>query len=142
MGNQLNPVCVFKDITQARELLKQWQNILSLSNWTIKVKMVEPHEFILNDVDGECEYEVIQKCAVIRILKPQYYGDRILKYCAERILVHELLHCKLSLLKTEDDGFNTLMHQIHEDIAKALICAKYGITSEWFSNISYDDDED
>jgi hypothetical protein len=136
----VEPICEFKDIMQAVGTMQEWQHLLGLDDWTIKLSLVEPHELVLDDCDGECEYTLICKSACIRILKPEYYGDRIIKYCAERILVHELLHCKLCLLKTDDSGFNQLMHQTHEDIARALICAKYGITYSWFQDINYDDE--
>ncbi len=129
------PIEKFKDTKQAVELLNEWQERLGLYDWIIKVNLCEPHEMKLQLVDGECEFTKIIKSAVINILKPEYYGDRIVKYCAERILVHELLHCKLALLNEEDD----LLHQIQEDIARALICAKYGINGHWFCNITYDD---
>ena len=135
------PIDIFKNTADAVTSLKEWQTRLGLFDWTIKVKLCEPHQFTLEDCDGECEFILILKCAVIRILKPEYYGDRIMKYCAERILVHELLHCKLCILSTEDDGFNRLMHQIHEDLARALICAKYNLPLDWFSNITYEEDE-
>ena len=137
----MEPVCEFKDLNQAVELMKEWQQRLGLNDWTIKLKMAEPHQFVLDECDGECEYVGVIKCATIRILKPEYYGDRIMKYCAERILVHELLHCKLCLLKTDDTGFNELMHQTHEDIARALMCAKYGISPDWFQSIDYSEEE-
>jgi hypothetical protein len=116
----------------------EWKERLGLHDWTIKIILAEPHEFIINDSDGECEYVTIMQCAKIRILKPEYYGDRILKYCAERILVHELLHCAWAHLDTDNDGFNRLQHSIMEKTARALICAKYDIPINWFDNINTD----
>lgn len=132
----------FESISQARKLLEEWKIRLGLHDWTIKVNLSEPHEFKLQDCDGECEYTLIMKSARIQILKPKYYGDRILKYCAERTLVHELLHCKLAHLDTDNEGFNREMHVIIEDMARALICAKYNIPIDWFSNISYEEEGD
>jgi hypothetical protein len=141
MGGNMEPITKFENLQQRIDSLNEWKMQLGLHDWTIKVKMVEPHEFELDDCDGECEYTKINKSATIRILKPQYYGDRIQKYCAERILVHELLHCKFALLDTNSDGFNTLIHQMQEDIAKAFLCAKYNINRDWFDNIHYEEDE-
>jgi hypothetical protein len=131
------PIEKFKNTQQLIESLNEWKQRLGLFDWTIKVNISEPHDFELENCDGECEYAGNIKSATIRILKPKYYGDRIQKYCAERILVHELLHCKFAMLRTENEGFNTLLHQTQEDIAKAFICAKYGIPSDWFDNIHY-----
>jgi hypothetical protein len=133
----IKPIEAFESIKQAVDTMKYWINTLGLTDWTIKVKLCEPHEFKLQDVDGECEYEPLIKSAVIRILKPEHYGDRIQKYCAEKILVHELLHCKMSLLDTEDAMVDRIQHQIMEDITRALLQAKYGVNREWFDNISY-----
>jgi hypothetical protein len=135
------PIMEFKDTQEAVACLKEWQERLGLGDWIIKVMLVEPHEFILKDVDGECEYTKTCKAATIRIMYERYYGDRISKYCVERILVHELLHCKLAMLETNDEGFNELLHQTQEDIARALVMAKYGITRAFFSNIKYEEDK-
>jgi hypothetical protein len=138
-GGCMEPIIEFKSTEQAIGCLYEWKERLGINDWVVKVDLCEKHEFKLSDVVGECDYEGINKCAIIRILKPEYYGDRIIKYCAEEVLVHELLHCKLSLLNTEENCFNNLLHQTQEDIARALICAKYGVSNDWFSNISYDD---
>lgn len=135
------PIEKFESTKQAIECLNEWQTRLGLSDWTIKLKLCEPNDFVVNDRDGECEYISVNKCAVIRILKSKYYGDRIVKYCAERILIHELLHCKLGLIKSDCGTCNELVHQIHEDLARALICSKYRISYDWFSNITYEEGE-
>lgn len=132
----------FESIGQARKLLEEWKIRLGLHDWTIKVNLSEPHEFKLQDCDGECEYTMVIKSARIQILKPEYYGDRILKYCAERILVHELLHCKFAHLDTDNEGYNREIHIAIEDIARALVCAKYDIPLDWFNNISYEEEGD
>ena len=137
MDKGFNPIQQFKDIKHAIELLNEWKTKLGLFDWIIKIKICEPHEMLLEDVDGECEYTAITKSAIVRIIKPNYYGNRIIKYCAEEILVHELLHCKFSLFDDEDK-LEKLLHQTINDIAKSFICAKYNITNEWFSNITYD----
>jgi hypothetical protein len=134
----MTPIEKFKDTAEAVTCMKEWKHCLGLDDWIIRVDLVEPHSIKLADCEGECEYTGYIKTAVIRILKPEYYGNRIEKYCAERTLVHELLHCKLAMLRTEDEGFNNLLHQTQEDIARALICGKYGIDREWFDNISYE----
>lgn len=131
----MEPKCRFETVAEARAYLTEWQSRLGLHDWVIKVKLCEPHEFQIEDCDGECVYQLVNKAAVISILKSEYYGDRILKYCAERILVHELLHCKLCLLDTEETTLGCVTHQLQEDIAKALICAKYQIPLDWFSDI-------
>jgi hypothetical protein len=135
----MNPIIKFESIHEAVSCMRQWMGILAITDWTIKLKLCEPHEFNLQDVGGECEFTPSIKAAIIRVLKPEYYGDRIIKYCAESILVHELLHCKFAMLDTDSDGFNKLLHQTQEDIARAFICAKYGIDIHWFDDIDYEE---
>jgi len=135
------PIEKYENIQQAIDNLKEWQLRLGLNNWAIKIEFCEPHEFVGDNRDGECEYGLGCKSAVIRILKQQYYGDRLIKYCAERILVHELLHCAWGHLGTNSDGRNRLLHSIQEDMARALICAKYNIDFDWFFNIHYDKED-
>jgi hypothetical protein len=132
------PIMEFKTIEEAKECLNEWKDRLCLHGWTIKIKLSEPHEFKNENCDGECEYTLTVASALIRILKPEYYGDRLLKYCAERILVHELLNCAWGHLDTGDKGFNRLQHSIMEQTARALICAKYDLPINWFDNIKYD----
>lgn len=135
------PIERFDTIQQAIECMNEWKERLCLHDWIIKIKLCEPHEFEENDRDGECEYVLMLKTAVIRILKPQYYGDRIMKYCAERILVHELLHCAWGHMDSEIEGLKRIIHCIQEDTAKAFICAKYNLPNDWFQNISYESEE-
>lgn len=137
----MTPIEKFSNIQEAIASLNEWKERLGLHNWVIKVELAEPHEFLLKECSGECEYTLTTKSAVIRILKPKYYGDRVLKYCAERILVHELLHLAWGHLDTDNDGFNNLAHSIMEDMARALICAKYGVNIHWFDNIQYKEED-
>lgn len=131
------PIMEFKTLEDAKKSLAEWKERLGLHDWTIMVCLCEPHEFITEDSDGECVYTLTLSCAKIRILKPEYYGDRILKYCAERILVHELLHCAWACLELDDnDGLDKIQHLIMEKMARALICAKYDLPINWFDNIN------
>lgn len=70
------------------------------------------------------------------VLDKKYYGDRIMKYCAEIILVHELLHCKMNWISNNDtyEGkyFDTVEHALLEQMAKSLIMAKYNVGLEYF----------
>ena len=133
------PIMEFKTIEEAKACLKEWQDRLFLSDWIIKIKLCTPEEFTLEDVVGENEYQIDGKNCVIRILKPEFYGDRMIKYCAEQILIHELLHCKYCWLsppagKIESVYFDTLEHAQLEQMAKSLFMAKYNLPFSWFKN--------
>ena len=57
----------------------------------------------------------------IEIINPAYYGDRILPFDFEKTLVHELLHLKFSFwCQNEDDVGDRVMHQMIDDLARAL----------------------
>ena len=108
------------------KLLKEWKQRLGLDDWKIVVRWDCPQtEFVLSDVCGESEYDETNKSAVIRIMPEKDYGSRILPYDAERILVHELLHCKLCFIQqTENETQNRIVHSYIEDLARALVDAK------------------
>lgn len=116
--------------------VKVWQDVLFLNDWIIKARVVSPDEFIEEGVCGENEFDMVNKCCVIRIMSKKDYGDRVLKYCAEKILVHEMLHCKYNWLSPPDtmEGkyMDTLDHSLLEQMAKSLIMAKYGLSFDYF----------
>lgn len=108
-----------------KKLLEEWGLRLGLSDWSIKLEEnCEPEE-LSGDSVGETEFTECSKCAVIRILDPKYYGERIRPYDGEKTLVHELLHLKLSLVSWDvNDLQERYMHQIIDDLARALVDAK------------------
>ena len=135
----MTPVMEFASIEQAYECLQYWQEKLFLQDWTIKLILATPEDMNLQDVCGENVYQVENKCCVIKILIPEYYGDRITKYCAEQILIHELLHCKYNWCERNYDSievvyYDTLEHSLIEQMAKSLLMAKYNLKFDWFKN--------
>lgn len=118
----------FKDDKELNERQKYWQHVLGLDNWIIKSSICEEDEMTLSDSSGECQYNYTIKCATIRMINPRCLTiKRIAKYCAELTLVHELLHCKFSIIENNSDFEQKIQHGLIEDIAKALIFAKYNI---------------
>lgn len=106
-----------------KQLLEKWQKRLGLTDWVIDLRdNMTPDEMSLQGVAGQCEWQEVKKAAVISIIKPECYGERITPFNFERTLVHELLHIKFCLL---DDSGNALqdrvLHQIIEDLAKAFV---------------------
>lgn len=135
-GFSSSPIDKYTCQDELNQSLKEWQSRLFLDDWIIKTNICEPTDFIVQGRSGENEFQIVNRCCVIRIIDPKYYGDRIMKYCAELILVHELLHCKYNWLK--DDGtyegkyFDTMDHALLEQMAKSLIMAKYGVGLDYF----------
>ena len=135
----MTPVMEFASIEQAYECLHYWQEKLFLQDWTIKLLLVSPEEMNMQEVCGENIFVVESNCCVIKILKPEYYGDRITKYCAEQILIHELLHCKYNWCEKHYDSievvyYDTLEHALIEQMAKSLLMVKYNLKFDWFKN--------
>lgn len=110
------------------KLLAEWKERLGLHDWVITlVDNCFPGDMCLANKAGDTAWSEENKTARIEIMDPQYYGDRITPFDFERILVHELLHLKLSLVSSDVGNLQErYMHQIIEDLAKALVQAKRG----------------
>ena len=111
---------------QLEELLKEWQERLALTDWTIDLRdNCRICDFVLKDCCGECEWDIVHKCAVIRIMSESEYGDRIIPFDKEKTLVHELLHIKFALIDNSgNEVVDRYVHQLIEDLAKSFIKAK------------------
>lgn len=109
-----------------KELLLEWQQRLMLNDWVIKVyDNCQTYELTLRDVAGECEWEESKKSAVIRIITEKEYGDRIIPFDKEKILVHELLHIKFSFIQNSGNELqDRFVHQLINDMAVSLVAAK------------------
>lgn len=120
------------DEKKATELLEEWQERLDLQDWAIRLKI----NCECSDMDdpeysvGETHWETTNKCAIIRIVSEEQYGnDRIFAYDFEKTLVHELLHCKFSMIDKDLNTYEGIVaeqarHQLIDDLARALVMAK------------------
>lgn len=129
---------VFNSKEELNECLKWWQEKLFLTDWIIKARICEPCDFEDDGNMGENSFDMVNKCCVIQILDKKYYGDRIMKYCAEKVLIHELLHLKYNWIENEGsyEGkyVDVMEHGLLEQMAKSLIMAKYNLTLDYFNN--------
>ena len=130
------PIDEFRKEEDLTACCAYWQRMLFLDDWIIKATVNAPEDFINKEVCGENIFDVINKCSRIRILEKKYYGDRIMYYYAEKILVHELLHCKYNVLSS-GDNYESVMLDIHEhalleEMAKTLIMTKYNLDLGYF----------
>lgn len=107
-------------------LLGYWVERLRLDDWVIDLRdNCSPDEFLNQGNVGECEWQEVNKSAVIRILNPIFYGQRVLPFNYEKTLVHELLHIKFALLDESDNYLqNRIVHQLIDELAKALVEAR------------------
>lgn len=108
------------------ELLRYWTDVLGLQEWNITlITNCSPNDMTLNEVAGETEWSDTLRTAVIRIIDPKDWGERVVLFNPEKTLVHELLHLKFSALDESGDPLrDKLTHRLVEDFAKALTIAR------------------
>lgn len=106
------------------DLLEEWKKRLGLEEWTISLED-ELYELPLPDCAGCTEWSEVTKTAKIQLIDENVYGKRIVPYDKEKTLVHELLHLKMCFLQeSENELQNRIVHQLIDDMAKALVNAK------------------
>ena len=135
----MKPIEEFKTQEELNECLKWWQSKLFLDSWIIKAKICEPCDFSVEGRAGENSMVFENKESMIRILDKKYFpDDAIAIYCAEQVLIHELLHCKYNFLLNkgtfESVYVDVMEHQLLEEMAKTLIMAKYNLDFDYFKN--------
>lgn len=107
------------------ELLREWQARLGLTDWQILLQdELTADEMELDCCDGCCSMQEVNKTAVVQLLKPECYGERLLPYDEEKTIVHELLHIKFTLLDGVSDLHDRVLHQIVEEFARLLVRLK------------------
>ena len=122
--------------------MKEWQHILFLDHWYLEPRLVND----LRDDEGEeCwglnVHEQVSRVATISVRKfrPGEDDQAPKKYCAEQILVHELLHCYYGWLQRDGGAYDSVLcsvkeHQQLEMMAEAFILAKYNLKRDFFYN--------
>ena len=114
---------------QGEALLYEWKERLGLQEWRIKlIDDCKPEDMTVANVAGCTDWNETVKAARIEIINPIFYGERIVPFDYEKTLVHELLHLKTCLVSDAvDDLQERYMHQLIDDMARALMSAKaYG----------------
>lgn len=142
MSMDKTPVMEFESREHLQSCIEEWKKVLFLEDWVIKGNLVDSlyDENLGGELAGNNNFQVVNKCSVINIVKPNEDNtNRIVKYCAECILVHELLHCKYNWTSRDSNSieyayYDTLEHGLLEQMAKSLIMAKYNLPFKWFQN--------
>jgi hypothetical protein len=136
------PKMTFKNLAEMKEYMKYWQHVLCLEHWFIEPRLVDE----LKDADGEdCwglnNNEQVNRVATVSVRKfrPGEDDQSPKKYCAEQILVHELLHCDYNWLQKDYKDhaaafYDVKDHQQLELMAEAFILAKYNLKRDFFYN--------
>ena len=137
-----SPKMIFKNLAEMKACMEEWQHILFLDNWYIEARLVDD----LRDQGGEeCWglniHEQVGRVATISVRKFRAGEDDQApkKYCAEQILVHELLHCYYNWLQKDYKDhaaafYDVKDHQQLELMAESFILAKYNLKRDFFYN--------
>lgn len=76
-------------------------------------------------IRGEVDCHFHQRAAAIRLIDPiDYPKDCISPYNMEKTLIHELLHCSFGAFRENTSAENEMLHQIIDDMAKAIWLAQ------------------
>jgi len=109
-------------------LLNEWIERLGLQDWAIILDTeCHPAEMKLQGTLGCTSWEESTKSAFIQIVDPEKMEGLTRDFDFEEILVHELLHLKMTLLSTngsEETVSDRVLHQLIDDIARAMIDIK------------------
>lgn len=112
---------------RANDMFQKWVRILRLGDWDIRFHWrVHPAEMAEKDSAGCSSYNWVCKQAVIEIADPAKYKMDMagFEFDYEQILVHELMHLKMSLVDDPDDRMiGAVVHQLVDDLAKSLVAA-------------------
>ena len=116
-------------MTDARQLLEEWQTRLGLNDWEIELETdCDYTDLAIENSDACATFEESIKVAKIQIVAPEKRVENAIgKFDFEKTLIHELLHLKMCLLEQSDDEkdlHERVLHIILNDIARALADAK------------------
>lgn len=112
---------------QLEALCREWQGVLRLQDWDVKVKLARQREFSNPSAMGECRWTLPNKQALILLVDPvDYPDDTEWPYDMEQVLVHELLHLHAAAFDAfEDDSpQDVALEQMIECLACGLVRLK------------------
>jgi len=129
------PIMEFFNQEEMDICLKEWKHTLGLDDWHIRVCVTYASHLDSLEYTGQNEWSFLHKCSAISLIDKEEYGSRMLKYCAEEILIHELLHLIIGAESSWEDMNpyeRAHEHQKIENLARSFLCAKYGISLDFF----------
>lgn len=118
---------VHLSLEEAQALCEQWQDILNLQHWRVKLKIARGNGLDLPDgTQGRCEWVIKKRSALIRLLDPIDWDKTCLwPQDMEQTLVHELLHLHFAAFDIKDDSPEDIAsEQTIEALSRALVCLK------------------
>ncbi len=115
---------------RAKELFNKWVKILQLEEWDIRFHWrVDPKRMTLTDCAGCTSYNEVCRQAVIQIADFDLYEMDMQGFDVdyEQVLVHELMHLKMSILDdVKDKTQNRVVHVLVDGLARSLVRASRG----------------
>lgn len=108
---------------ELRQKCAEWQKVLRLEDWDVKVKLKRGRDLELGGA-GECGWTIEKKQALIKITdSADYPPDCIIPQDMERTLVHELLHLHFAPFDDFESGTaeDTATEQAIHFISCALV---------------------
>ena len=118
-----------KKMPKEAALLTEWLDRLGMRDWAVMLQSdVDPSDMSIQNALGCTSWEESTKSAVIQIVNPAKLEGLTREFDYEQILVHEILHLKTSLLSSreeEDTLSDRVLHQIVDDLARAMIDLKH-----------------
>lgn len=113
---------------QLCKICREWQEILSLKDWRIAIAKAHEYQFKNPGNEGECEWQIKKKMAIIRILHENDSPKGPFQQDMEETLVHELLHLHYAPFDYTKDGTpeEIALEQSIHFVSRALIELKRG----------------
>lgn len=116
-------MCIFTH-EQAESKLTEWQKILRLQDWDIKIDICRGRNF-KTDGQAEVSWTNEKKMAIIHLLDPIDYDNDYFPQDHEISLVHELLHLHMAGFVAEDGTVEDMaQEQVADALSKALVGLK------------------
>ena len=117
---------IYSTDKELRKACRKWQKVMRLQDWDIVCKIQRTKGMNMENVEGSCTWNVMNKTAVIRILDPVDYPDNEWEQNMEETLVHELMHLHSAPFDDFKMGTakNDALEQMIVTLSQALINSK------------------
>jgi hypothetical protein len=114
---------------QLKNLCNEWQKVLGLSDWDIKITISRAKEMFDEDTQAGVNWVLRKKTALIKILDPIDYkisGVTFWEQDMEQSLVHELMHLHIASFDNSKEGSleDICVDQVCDIVAKGFVKLK------------------
>ena len=117
---------IFADQKEAEQFLQEWQKVLRLQDWDLKIQIVRARDLVGGESMAEVTYKHTKRMAIINLLDPIDYGEYLWEQNHEISLVHELLHLHFIGFEAESGTAEDDAQEMTIDvISKSLVFLKY-----------------